>query len=242
MKTQDEKKTELENAIQEKTLPAEMDTGENQDNYIIYTNNIYSYVDDFISEKYSKVDRDELKNTSSFFPALVNYLYNNYIGDLLNNKITKDSFRKKNIYPDITVLNDLFNIYISLVYDYKWNNRPTIIEFGIFTGIDHNTFIKWNKGDFNNNYNNNTGSLLNINGEEDSKRILTSSYTDSARKWLRVCESALVDGSGEYVKEIFLLKACFGYRDNNNDINITVNHKALISADQLPDLIGITEK
>ena len=65
---------------------------------------------------------------------------------------------------------------------------------------------------------------------------------DTARKWQTICEQSLVDGNGEYVKEIFLLKAKHGYRDNNNDIQITVNHKPIIDADNLPDLIGINSK
>ena len=62
------------------------------------------------------------------------------------------------------------------------------------------------------------------------------------QKWLDVCESALVNGSGEYVKEIFLLKSCHGYKDNSNEI--TVKHEILptLTSDQLPEVLGIGDK
>ena len=207
----------------------------------IYNNRIEELTDELIDREYNNTSIEELKNNKSFFPCLILYLYNNYVGDLLDNK-PSDNKRKKIIYPSIEILDNLFNIYVLLVYKYKFNNRPTLIEYGLFTGINHNTINKWIKGDFIDNYNNNTGQLVNTYGNKDNKRVLTISYTDAARKWAQVCESALVDGNGEYVKEIFLLKSCFGYRDTNNEVNITVNHKPLLSAEDLPKLIDLEKQ
>lgn len=232
-------------SIQTKTAPdlpaeTEQEQTEDLDPIRIYNNNIDLLIDELIDSKYNGAPIDSLINDRGFFPMLVNYIYNNYICQLLDNKITDTSHRKKVEYPSIEVLNDLFDVYISLVYKYKFNKRPTMIEFSLFTGVSHETLNKWVNGEFIDNYiNNNIGGLTNKNGVEDSKRHLTKSYIDSARKWSKVCESALVDGSGEYVKEIFLLKACHHYKENN--IEITVNHKNIVSADALPDLIGLKD-
>jgi hypothetical protein len=61
------------------------------------------------------------------------------------------------------------------------------------------------------------------------------------KKWQTVSERALVDGNGDTIKEIFLLKAKYNYKENS-DIQITVNHKPLVSADELPRLIDLKEQ
>jgi hypothetical protein len=194
----------------------------------IYQNNIYALVDDVKQESlYEGLTDRELKQDKSFFSALVQYLYNSYIGDLLGNK----DRTTKTVYPDIDILNDLFNIYIDLVIRYKWNNRPTILEFSILTGISRDTYYKWLKGDFDNNI-----------STTDKRRHITSRYTNTVRKWSELCESALVDGCGDTIKELFLLKSKYGYREADKDINITVEHKQLVSAEELPRLIDLEKQ
>ena len=190
---------------------------------IIYKNNIYALVDDVKQEQrfINKTD-EELKNDKSFFPVLVDYIYNNYIGDLLGNK-----HGKQVVYKDIQQLDNLFNIYTSLVYMYKWNNRPLIIEFSIFTGINRDTFYNWLNGCIDNNT-----------PTENGCRDITREKVDTVRKWVSTCERALVDGT-DTIKDIFLLKAKHDYRDNNNVVEVNVNHRAVIGADDLPALIGL---
>lgn len=218
----------------QKQAPVVIDTNngsdqvEKQDDYIIYNNKIMSYVDDFIMSEYPDKTNEELKTDRAFFPLLVDYLYNNYIGDLLCNK-----GYKKVVYNDIDIIDNLFNIYISLVYKYKWNNKPYIVEFSLFTGINKDTFYQWLNGDY---------SYIASNQSDNALRdCITSRHTDAVRKWISVCERALLDNN-DTIKDIFILKAKHGYRDNNNDIQITVNHKAIIDADTLPELIGINGK
>ena len=188
----------------------------------IYQNNIYALVDDVKQEpRFNNKTDEELKQDKSFFPLLVNYIYNNYIGNLLDNKHCKPQ-----LYTDIKQIDYLFNIYIDLVYKYKWNNRPLIIEFSIFTGINRDTFYNWLNGN-NNNSDTNTNS-----------KYLTRERSDIVQKWVGVCERALIDGN-DTIKDIFILKAKHGYRDNNNDINITVNHKQIVTSEELPALIGV---
>ena len=195
------------------------------DNYKIYENNIYSYIDEFIEGNYAGQTETELKENKAFFPLLVDYLYDNYIGDLLGNK-----GYKKVVYKDIDILDGLFNIYINLVYRYKWNNKPYIVEFSLFTGINKDTFYQWLNGDY---------SYIASNQADNALRdCITSRHTDAVRKWISACERALLDNN-DTIKDIFILKAKHGYKDNNNDVTITVNHKAIISAENLPDLIGI---
>ena len=201
--------------------------GPEQDNYI-YTNNIYSYVDEFINLEYPGIDNKELKQDKAFFPLLVQYLYNTYIGDLLKNKPIYRTQGIKPNYQDINIIDDLFNIYINLVYKYKWNNKPFIVEFSLFTGINKDTFYNWLNG------------IDTIYHGEAVSDYLTRERSDAVRKWLNACEQALLNGY-DTIRDIFILKSKHGYKDNNNDIQITVNHKALISADNLPDLIGIPD-
>lgn len=196
-------------------------------NYEIYNNTIYAIVDDFINENYAGLTENELKENKAFFPLLVDYLYNNYIGDLLCNK-----GYKKVVYNDIDTIDNLFNIYISLVYKYKWNNKPYIVEFSLFTGINKDTFYQWLNGNYSYTAGNNSDNAL--------RDCITSRHTDAVRKWISVCERALLDNN-DTIKDIFILKAKHGYKDNNNDIQITVNHKAIINADTLPDLIGLND-
>ena len=192
----------------------------------IYNNRIYEIVDDVKQESlYQGLTDRELKQDKSFFSCLVQNIYNNYIGDLLGNKDRSN----KIIYPDIDILNDLFNIYIDLVIKYKWNNRPTILEFSILTGISRDSYYKWLNGDFDNNI-----------SADDKRKHITPRYTNTVKKWAEICESALVDGSGDTIKELFLLKSKYGYKENS-DIQITVNHKALVSADDLPKLIDLPQ-
>lgn len=196
--------------------------------YKIYINNIYSYIDDLIISEYQNKSQEELKQEKSFFPRLVQYLYNNCIGDILQNKLDYKMQGIKPRYEDIKVIDNIFNIYTELVYKYKFNNRPSITEFCLLTGIARDTIYNWLKGDVDNYILNNTS--------EDKRRYITSEYADTVKKWQMTTEQSLVDGNG--VMEIFLLKSVHGFKDTNNDINIHVDSKPLLSADILPALLG----
>ena len=207
----------------EHNKPVEIES-ESIEPYKIYNNKIESYIDDFIDTYYPNKSQEELKQDKAFFPLLVDYLYNNCICKILNNKSNKNV-----LYEDINLLDELFNIYTRLVYIYKWSNKPYLIEFSLFTGINHDTFYNWING------------IDNNIAVGKSSGYLTRERSDMVRKWQVICERALLDNN-DTIKDIFILKAKHGYRDNNNDITITVNHKPLIDADNLPDLIGINGK
>ena len=190
---------------------------------VIYKNNIMALVDDIKQdEQFKGLTDEELKDNKSFFPVLVDYIYNNYIGELLGNK-----HGRQIVYKDIQQLDNLFSIYKSLVYKYKWNDKPFITEFSLFTGINKDTIYGWLNGEY-------KGIL-----ESDSdNKDLTRERSDVVRKWVTACEGALLNGSSQdTIRDIFILKAKHNYNDRNNEVNITVNHRQIISADTLPDLI-----
>ena len=205
----------------------------------IYNNQIELYIDSLIDAEYTGLTPADLKKERAFFPRLIQYLYDNYIGDLLDNR---PHTGKKIVYPDISLLDNLFSIYKELVYKYKFNSRPALLEFCIFTGIARDTIYNWLKGDTNSYIYNNNGLVDNNNSDiasEDKRRHITPDYSDTVKKWQMICEQSLVDGSGDTIKEIFLLKSKHGYREADKDITITVNNKPLISADVLPSLVDL---
>lgn len=194
--------------------------------YEIYNNIIYTYVDEFIEREYAGRTQEELKTDKAFFPRLTQYLYNNYIGELLGNK-----YGKQIMYKDINLLDNIFNVYIDLVFKYKWNDKPFIVEYSNLTGISRDVIYNWANGIDN--------RAVNIGASE----YLTPERSHIVQKWIQICEQALLNGSSaDQIRDIFILKAKHNYRDNNNDLTITVNHKAIVSADVLPDLIGINSK
>jgi len=187
---------------------------------VIYKNNIYALVDDVKQEpQFINKSDEELKDNKAFFSVLIDYIYNNYIGDLLGNK------RGKVVVYDIDLVNDLFNIYIDLVYKYKWNNKPFIVEFSTFTGINNDTIYGWLNGEY-------KGLLEDANSRQDATRH----RSEIVQKWINICERELLNGN-DTIRDIFILKAKHGYRDNNNEVNITVNHKQIITSENLPNLI-----
>lgn len=197
---------------------------------VIYQNNILALVDDLKNDnQFQGLTDEEIKNNKAFFPRLVNYIYNSYLGDLLQNKLEYKLQGIRPIYPDIKQLDDLFNIYINLVSKYKWNNRPSILEFSILTGIARETFYNWLKG-----------NISNIDADKDKRKYITSEYINTVQKWVGICEQSLVDGSGDTIKEIFILKSKYGYKEQDKEINININNKQLVSAEELPTLTQLT--
>ena len=204
----------------------------NDDKYIIYNNNIELLTDEFIDKEYPNTSIDDLKQNKSFFPLLIKYIYNNYIGDFFKNKLCYKLQGIKPRYDDINVIDHLFDIYIDLIYKYKFNNRASITEFSLFTGIERHTIMSWLNGDIDNSIINNT--------DHDKRRYITKEYATAVQKWVYFCEQTLTDGNG--VMEIFLLKSVHGFRDQNNTLTVEHVLKPVIDADALPDLIGINGK
>ena len=206
---------------EQQTAPEESEHDQERTQAEVYQDQIYFLVDDFNEREYPNKSQEELKQDRAYFPQLIDYLYNSYIKGLLHTDTTKKSY-KENKY-NIEQLDYIFNIYKSLVYKYKFNNRPTIIEFSLLCGINKDTINNWSAG-------------------RNTNNLATPEYNQTVKKWVDCCQAALIDGNGEYVKEIFLLKACHGLQDQNN--TITVKHEVLptLTADELPQVLGIAGK
>ena len=190
----------------------------NDNSLDVFRNKIDFLVQDFIEREYPDIPESELQNDRGFFPSLIDYLYNIYFKGLLKTDRTNKQYRN-NKY-NIKQLDQIFNIYKLLCYKYKFNKRPTITEYGLLVGISKKTIYNWSSG-----ISMNTG--------------LTPEYMESVKSWIECCENALIDGSGEYVKEIFLLKSCYGYKDSSNEL--TVKHEIIptLTPDQIPSVLGI---
>lgn len=129
----------------------------------------------------------------------------------------------KNNKPDtanIELLDQIWEIYTSLCYKYK--KRPTILNFSLMVGIDNDTFQTWKNGEY-------RAGMGNA----------TSPHSATVKKWMRECESSLVDGATEQnsIGCIFALKANYGYREAAQQIEIVgQQNQPRISPDELLQL------
>ena len=151
-------------------------------------------------------DPDSIYHNNGLFVDMLKYIYKHYLVTVLDNT------HKQNNRYDYSLLNDIFNIYTSLVYRYKDNKRPSILEFTIFTHIER--------------------SML-YNAAAGLNKKLTALEIDNIKRWFTECENQLTNGSSVF--EIFLLKSQYRYNDNLAPVPIESQGPAL-SAGELPDL------
>lgn len=152
-------------------------------------------------------DPEEIYNNNGLFVDMLKYIYYSYIGDVLNNKSNSTGVRY-----DYKLLNKLFYIYTSLVYKYKQNKRPSILEYSLFVNIDTHIFYNIANGLY---------------------KKATSEDIHNIKMWFKECENQLTNGSSVF--EIFLLKSQYRYNDNLAPVPIESQGPAL-SAGELPDL------
>ena len=145
----------------------------------IYTDRIYQLADEYISTLDNPEDIKGLNK--GLFTGMIKYIYQNCF---YNNPLDNE---------DISTLDSIFNIYTSLCY--RYNKRPTLLNFSLMVGINPDTFNTWKRGE----YRGGLGSL----------------HSETVKKWLAECESALVDGAIEQngIGCIFALKANYGYTE-----------------------------
>ena len=165
--------------------------------------NIYDLVDRYISELN---DPEEIYQNNGLFIDMLKYIYRYYVCILLDNK------HNVNNRYDYKILDNLFNIYTSLVYKYKKNKQPYINEFCLFVNISRETL-----------YNIRYGQVKKASPED----------LQNVKKWFTECEQGLLNT--DTVGSIFRLKAMFNYNDNLAPVPIELQNQVL-SANQLPDL------
>lgn len=139
-----------------------------------------------------------------------------------------DNMTPLNNYDDITVLDNLFNIYKRLCSKYRV--LPTLYDFSMMINIDPSTITRW------------------MNGE--TRGGLTSEHCKTAKKWKQYCAgrlaSNLSNSKGTDANKIFIAKAAYGMAETKavEQEQITGARKTVeqiaqdIGADELPDFGG----
>lgn len=167
----------------------------------VYEDKIKYYADEYIN---TLDDPDSINNNPSLFTGMIKYIYKRLFK---YNPVNND---------DITVLDDIWGIYTELCY--KYNKRPTLLNFSLMVGVSNDTFNAWKNGEYRA-------------GEGGS----SSAHSLTVKKWLKECESSLVDGATERnsVGCIFALKANYGYTETPQRIEITGAQAPALSQDEI---------
>lgn len=170
----------------------------------VYTDDIYMYADE-----YEESLRDSSKlyeQSSSTFTGLIKYI---------NRKMGFDY--NKSMNEDIELLDSIWNTYVDLVY--KYNQKPTIMEFALLIGVNRDTIYSWSNGDTRTEYN--------------SK--LSRTRSDTVKRWQAECKLGRYKGAAAgNVGYIFLCKAVDGMAETA-PVQTEPKRQAL-PADQLPRL------
>ena len=151
-------------------------------------------------------DPEDMKTNNGLFVDMLKDIYNKYLIDVLQNN------HDVNNRYDYKTLDKIFNIYTKLVYRYKQNKRPNILEFTIFTHINRQTLY---------------------NAVYNHTQKLTNMDIQMVKRWFTECENCLVNGNSVF--EIFLLKSQYRYNDNMQAIPIE-SQGHIMSAAELPNL------
>ena len=159
----------------------------------VYEDKIKYYADEYIN---TLDDPESINNNPSLFTGMIKYIYK-YL--FKNNPVNND---------DISVLNNIFDIYTGLCY--RYNKRPTLLNFSLLVGISNDTFNAWKNGEY-----------------RAGEGGASSAHSLMVKKWLAECESSLVDGATERnsIGCIFALKANYGYTETPQRVEI-VNGQA----------------
>lgn len=92
----------------------------------IYENRFQELTDEYISTLMHPEDIEK----SNTFTGLIKYINRKYLRDY-----------KSTICADINILNNIWELYVELVY--KYNQKPTIEEFAILIGVSRTTLYDW---------------------------------------------------------------------------------------------------
>lgn len=172
----------------------------------VYTHRIKALADEYIN---SLDNPDSIYNNNTLFNGMIKYISLNYFK---HNPID---------YADIEYIDSIWDIYTSLCY--KYNKYPTIIEFSLLININRETVTSWKNENTRNYkyYTKNGEEIKDIAGwklnhpGEDYRQELSTSHSNTVKKWLAECENNLFRGAAEGNKVgcIFALKANYGYTE-----------------------------
>ena len=155
--------------------------GEMKDNTVttvdgveVYTSQITELADRYISDL---EDKESIYDYTVFTDMLLSI---------------SDNMTPLKNYNDITVLDNLFNIYKRLCSKYKV--LPTMYDFSMMINIDPSTITSWINGDY--------------------RGGPTSPHSKTAKKWKQYCAgrlaSNLSNSKGTDANKIFIAKAAYG--------------------------------
>ena len=166
----------------------------------VYEHDIKYYADEYISQLPEK--EDSINNNPSLFTGMIKYIYKHLFKPGKKDKVKYNANTNLDT-GDIELLNNIWEVYTELCY--KYNKRPTILNFSLLIGIDNRTIATWRRGEFRA-------------GEDGA----SSAHSQTVKKWLAECESSLVDGATERnsVGCIFALKANYGYTETPQRVEI----------------------
>lgn len=176
----------------------------------VYEDKIKYYADEYIN---TLDDPDSINNNPSLFTGMIKYIY-------------KRLFKYNPVNNDnITVLDDIWGIYTELCY--KYNKRPTLLNFSLLVGISNDTFNAWKNGEY-----------------RAGEGGASSAHSLTVKKWLKECESSLVDGATERnsVGCIFALKANYGYTETPQRIEITGANAPALSQEDIRQIADQARK
>ena len=184
----------------------------------VHKTEIDEAAEDYILETFgADCEADEIKllmRKPQPFRGMLKYINNRFF-KLKDGDIKYNNKNSSIDYGDIDYINRLWDIYTSLCYRYL--QAPTLLNFSLFTGIAHETLTDWTNGHYR--------------AGEDAA---SSAHCQSAKKWLKECESALYDSamSGN-PGAMFLLKANYGYTETPQRIEITGSQTPTLSQDEI---------
>ena len=198
----------------------------------IYTHEILTLADEYIN---SLDDPEAIKgNNKGPFTGMIKYIYSNYFK---NNSVNNE---------DIDTLNNIWDIYTSLCY--KYNKRPTLLNFGVMVNISMDCFNDWKNGtnrayiylDDNNNKIKDINTYRLNYPDREYKKVPSSSHSQAVKKWLAECEASLFDGATENnsIGCIFALKANYGYTETAPVPTINPNQIANRTPEQIAQTYG----
>ena len=187
----------------------------------IYETKIHEYADEYIN---TLDDPESINNNPSLFTGMIKYIYKHLFKPKRNDKVLYNSNSVLDT-GDIELLDNVWNIYTELCY--RYSKRPTILNFSLMIGVDNTTIDSWRRGEYRA-------------GDEGA----SSTRSQTVKKWLKECESSLVDGATERnsVGCIFALKANYGYTETPQRIEITGANAPALSQEDIRQIADQARK
>lgn len=187
----------------------------------VYEHDIKYYADEYIN---TLDDPESINNNPSLFTGMIKYIYKYLFKPKRNDKVLYNSNSVLDT-GDIELLDNIWNIYTELCY--RYNKRPTLLNFSLLVGIGNDVFNSWIRGEY-----------------RAGENGASSPHCQTAKKWKAECESSLVDGATERnsVGCIFALKANYGYTETPQRIEITGANAPALSQEDIRQIADQARK